>query len=32
MNRCLKVFEASPTPEEDLIWALINTPEFLFLQ
>jgi hypothetical protein len=32
MNRCLKVFEASPTPEEDLIWALINNPEFLFLQ
>jgi hypothetical protein len=21
---------ASPTPEQDLIWALLNSPEFLF--
>ncbi len=26
------VFQTSPTPETDLIWALLNTPEFLFLQ
>ncbi len=26
------VFKTSPTPEADLIWALLNTPEFLFLQ
>lgn len=32
MSHCQEIFETSPTPVEDLIWALINTPEFLFLQ
>ena len=26
------IFKTGPTPEADLIWALLNTPEFLFLQ
>jgi hypothetical protein len=26
------VMKASPTPEHDLIWALLNSPEFLFNQ
>jgi len=31
-ERCQKVFATSSTPETDLIWALLNTPEFLFIQ
>ena len=26
------IMKASPTPEHDLIWALLNSPEFLFNQ
>jgi hypothetical protein len=29
---CQRLFETSPTPDEDLIWALLNSPEFLFQQ
>ncbi|MGK0198824.1 MAG: hypothetical protein ACI91J_002103 [Yoonia sp.] len=29
---CGRMFETSPTPEEDLVWALLNSPEFLFQQ
>jgi len=32
MDRCRTLFAESPTPETDLIWALINSPEFLFIQ
>ena len=32
VERASAVFRTSPTPETDLIWALLNTPEFLFLQ
>jgi len=31
-NHCLLIFESSPSPEADMIWALLNTPEFLFNQ
>jgi hypothetical protein len=30
--RCRELFATSPTAEADLIWALLNTPEFLFIQ
>lgn len=29
---CERMFQSSPTPEEDLVWALLNSPEFLFQQ
>lgn len=29
---CQQALADSPSPQPDLIWALINTPEFLFLQ
>ena len=32
LQTCLMVFETSQTPEQDLIWALLNSPEFLFNQ
>ena len=32
VERGSSVFKTSPTPETDLIWALLNTPEFLFLE
>ena len=32
LQTCLTVFETSQTPEQDLIWALLNSPEFLFNQ
>jgi hypothetical protein len=32
MRTCGALFETSPTPDEDLIWALFNSPEFLFQQ
>ena len=32
MRTCEALFETSPTPDEDLIWALLNSPEFLFQQ
>lgn len=32
LRHCRELFAASSTPEADLIWALINTPEFLFIQ
>lgn len=32
MEMCQALFEASATPDEDLIWALLNSPEFLFQQ
>ena len=32
LQTCLVVFETSQTPERDLIWALLNSPEFLFNQ
>jgi hypothetical protein len=31
-KHCLPIFETSPSPEADMIWALLNTPEFLFIQ
>ena len=31
-ERCRELFAASSTPEADLIWALLNTPEFLFIE
>ncbi len=31
-SQCLELFPASHNPEADLIWALLNTPEFLFIQ
>jgi hypothetical protein len=31
-QRCRDLFAASPTAEADLIWALLNSPEFLFQQ
>jgi len=32
MAACGAAWAASPTPERDLIWALVNTPEFLFVE
>lgn len=32
LHRCRAVFAASATPDTDLIWVLINSPEFLFIQ
>jgi hypothetical protein len=32
IERVLNVSGDSPALEEDLIWALLNTPEFLFLK
>jgi hypothetical protein len=32
MRTCEAAWAASPTPERDLIWALVNTPEFLFVE
>lgn len=32
MRACEAAWAASPTPERDLIWALVNTPEFLFVE
>lgn len=32
MRACEAAWVASPTPERDLIWALVNTPEFLFVE
>ncbi len=29
--RCQKLLQSSPTPEQDLLWALLNSPEFLFI-
>jgi hypothetical protein len=29
---CLAAWEAAATPERDIAWALVNTPEFLFVQ
>lgn len=31
-EQCRQLWDESPTPEADLIWALLNTPEFLFIQ
>jgi hypothetical protein len=31
-KHCLPIFGTSPSPEADMIWALLNTPEFLFIQ
>lgn len=31
-TRCRELFATSPTAEADLIWALLNTPEFLFIE
>lgn len=31
-KQCQALFADSPTPEADLIWALLNSPEFLFVQ
>ncbi len=32
LRACAAAWAASPTPERDLIWALVNTPEFLFVE
>jgi hypothetical protein len=32
LGKCRKLFKASPTAETDLIWALVNSPEFLFVE
>lgn len=31
-KQCWQAFEVSPTPETDIIWALLNSPEFMFIQ
>ncbi|QDU31661.1 Planctomycete cytochrome C [Anatilimnocola aggregata] len=31
-ERCRELFATSRTPDADLIWALLNSPEFLFIQ
>jgi hypothetical protein len=31
-RECQELLATSPMPDADLIWALLNTPEFLFLQ
>ncbi|WP_197442546.1 DUF1549 domain-containing protein [Lignipirellula cremea] len=31
-KHCLAVIASSPTPETDILWALLNSPEFLFQQ
>jgi len=31
-ERCRELFQSSATPEVDVIWALVNSPEFLFIQ
>ena len=31
-EHCRAIFAASATPEQDIIWSLVNSPEFLFLQ
>ncbi|MGC3966058.1 MAG: DUF1553 domain-containing protein [Pirellulales bacterium] len=32
LARCRDLFATSATPDADLIWALVNSPEFLFIQ
>jgi hypothetical protein len=30
LARCAEVLRDSGTPEQDVLWALLNSPEFLF--
>ena len=32
MAACVNAWGAGPTPERDIAWALVNTPEFLFVR